>query len=1130
MPIFLKHIDGGKTGLIETFDEGHIRIGRQPDNDLKFDPQIDASVSGYHAEIYRDGESFFIKDLQSRNGTFVNSRKIDQSVPLQDGDIIQFSARGPKVVFSTRDPSLAGETAVMNAGAVGSTGVVAAEEKPKPDGKLGIWEKIQYALPIAGAIVALLALVGLGRYLGFSWWGLLVGSSVVLLVTGGAYVGWRYWKRRKALQEQKEVARQEREASLGRGDRSDLQEIRRKWTEVVRSLRDSKLSRTGDEPIYALPWFVMIGEPGSGKSALIKASGPQSSVTGRGQDGPTRNCDWWFFDKLLVLDTSGRYAFQAKGSDSAGEWQELVNLLRTNRRREPVNGVLIALPADSLASRPVDKLKEQAAQLRERLDEMAQRLGVKFPVYLAITKSDFIAGFKEFFEALPDQVKGQAMGYVNSETVSNADAARFFEKAFRTMCERAERLRLAMVYEEGRDGATGGIFLFPAELRSLHSPLKAFVEVLFRPSPYRDAPFFRGLFLTSSRQAGSPLSRLSRLLGLHYAHLEPSGASRDLFLRDLFAVILPNDRALVGSTVLGRERSQLTRAAGLIVTVAAALLLCGLFTLSFTNNWLALRRLDLKPCTSVVATASSIPDSLRTLDGCRASIETLSLDSIWQKLAYDFGLRQTDRIEAALQKRFSGVFRANILKPLDDRLDQSLASETGNPLVVGSVIQRIHILARCREVGRCSKLEESNGLNYRIMLSVAQPQLADGDPAIEHLRRTHNSYLLWQSDSNAFAEMYSKDLERIRGWVDRGGLRLDRVLQSAKAQFPAIRAADFWGINAAVEVDAAYTARAWRDGISPLISGLQKMPTETSNVGSLVRKFEATYRNEALREWGAFLAAFPQVEQSAFQRRVGSEFASNVSSPQSPFNRVIDVADANLSIVLGSDWGRDDLPPWAVTLRSFAALKGKIQQAQKAGKTASDEKTGGKEAEAASYLVTYLDALSQLRTEFSTTKKAFESSDKAFQEGEPSSKAAHPILKASWALNMLKDKIGSPRDEDRQFWILLTRPISLAWRAMLEESGKYLQQQWEGLLSEVRELDPGSKGGKAIAFATNGSAAAFLYREGPRWVARERLNQSIPFTETFLQYLSRVRDHAIQSSSPKALPGPEPPSVIVRTF
>jgi hypothetical protein len=143
MPLFLNHIEGSKSGQLESFDSDQIRIGRQSDNDVKFDPQKDVSVSGYHAEIYRDGEAFFVKDLQSRNGTFLNSRKIDQPVRLKEGDIIQFSSRGPKVVFTTRDPSLASATAVMEAGAASGAAVSRSEEKSEPKRKPGLWQRVK---------------------------------------------------------------------------------------------------------------------------------------------------------------------------------------------------------------------------------------------------------------------------------------------------------------------------------------------------------------------------------------------------------------------------------------------------------------------------------------------------------------------------------------------------------------------------------------------------------------------------------------------------------------------------------------------------------------------------------------------------------------------------------------------------------------------------------------------------------------------------------------------------------------------------------------------------------------------------------------------------------------------------
>ena len=174
MPFQLRHIEGSKAGALDTFDQERIRIGRQPDNDLTFDPQKDASVSGYHAEIYRDGDAVFLQDLQSRNGTFVNGRKIDQPVLLKDGDVVQFSARGPKVSFLTGDASAEGKTAVFESQEL--TPKDAEQPKPPP-----LWRRI-----LPGALVALsvIVLFGVGWFLGVSWSNLLLVAAAALLVGG----------------------------------------------------------------------------------------------------------------------------------------------------------------------------------------------------------------------------------------------------------------------------------------------------------------------------------------------------------------------------------------------------------------------------------------------------------------------------------------------------------------------------------------------------------------------------------------------------------------------------------------------------------------------------------------------------------------------------------------------------------------------------------------------------------------------------------------------------------------------------------------------------------------------------------------------------------------------------------
>jgi hypothetical protein len=241
---------------------------------------------------------------------------------------------------------------------------------------------------------------------------------------------------------------------------------------------------------------------------------------------------------------------------------------------------------------------------------------------------------------------------------------------------------------------------------------------------------------------------------------------------------------------------------------------------------------------------------------------------------------------------------------------------------------------------------------------------------------------------------------------------------------------------------------------------------------------------------------------------------------------VLDSAASNLETMIGTN---QDLPAWMTTLRQYSALKKKLLDAQKAGKAAADAKAQGKEAEAQAYFSAYFESLGQLRGELSTTEKSFRSTQKTFEEGEPSAKASQPVLRALWNLNTLRGTIGFPQDEDRVIWVLLGRPVAIAWRAMLAEAGQYLQQQWEGLLLEMIDLPPGPKGAKIISFV-NGSASAFLERRGGRYVPRRLLDQNVPFTGEFTQYLLRLRPENLQSGMADTAALPDPPRRIVRVF
>jgi pSer/pThr/pTyr-binding forkhead associated (FHA) protein len=100
--IVFKYLSGRKRGTSEVFAlprfASELKIGRDPICEVRFDPLADTAVSRHHASLqWTDEEprSYSIVDLLSSNGTFVNSRRVENSAPLKDGDIVEFGRGGP---------------------------------------------------------------------------------------------------------------------------------------------------------------------------------------------------------------------------------------------------------------------------------------------------------------------------------------------------------------------------------------------------------------------------------------------------------------------------------------------------------------------------------------------------------------------------------------------------------------------------------------------------------------------------------------------------------------------------------------------------------------------------------------------------------------------------------------------------------------------------------------------------------------------------------------------------------------------------------------------------------------------------------------------------------------------------
>jgi pSer/pThr/pTyr-binding forkhead associated (FHA) protein/S1-C subfamily serine protease len=98
MAIELHILTGSRAGDRPAFDKSVIAIGRHPACDLQFDPNQELLVSSRHAEVRDVGGRVTIRDVGSRNGTYVNGHRIDGEIELKDGDEIELGTDGPRLV------------------------------------------------------------------------------------------------------------------------------------------------------------------------------------------------------------------------------------------------------------------------------------------------------------------------------------------------------------------------------------------------------------------------------------------------------------------------------------------------------------------------------------------------------------------------------------------------------------------------------------------------------------------------------------------------------------------------------------------------------------------------------------------------------------------------------------------------------------------------------------------------------------------------------------------------------------------------------------------------------------------------------------------------------------------------
>ena len=406
-------------------------------------------------------------------------------------------------------------------------------------------------------------------------------------------------RRRREKKLTKEIVEADPDDDVDAGDElvlGEVQELKGKLRDALAVLRKSKFGRRS---IYELPWYVMIGPPGAGKTTAIVNSGLQfplaeeaggSSIRGV---GGTRNCDWWFTEDAVLIDTAGRYTLQDSDQEAdSGAWLGFLGLLKKHRRRQPINGAIVAISLSDLSLQDETTQAEHARAVRRRLTELREQLGVKFPVYVLFTKSDLVAGFMEFFEPLGKEGRAQVWGFTfdrKKKIKKDAPAIPGFDEGFAGLLSQLNAQSLERMQVEIDPQRRALISGFPSQFATLRQVAKDFLSETFQTTRYEDRHMLRGVYFTSGTQEGTPIDRLmmsmAKTFGIGRQAIGTGrGTGRSFFLRRLFEDVIFRESGLVSADDKVERRYRIVKWSAVAASVIVAATVGTLWTLSFLRN------------------------------------------------------------------------------------------------------------------------------------------------------------------------------------------------------------------------------------------------------------------------------------------------------------------------------------------------------------------------------------------------------------------------------------------------------------------------------------------------------------------------------------------------------------------
>lgn len=481
-------------------------------------------------------------------------------------------------------------------------------------------------------------------------------------------------------------------SSEEQASQEELETLNEKMEQAIAALKKARLGGGGHQFLYQLPWYIIIGPSGCGKTTLLKNSNlkfaledefGKSAIKGV---GGTRNCDWWFAEDAVLLDTAGRYAIQDSHQELDREgWLGFLGMLKKYRSRRPVNGAIVAISISDLMAQTSEERHAHAQAIQSRIQELYEQLGVQVPIYVLFTKFDLLHGFMEYFEELNQNDRAQVWGATFDLETSQLGATESLDDELSRLEQRLHSQLLQKLERQRNRQRREAIYTFPQQFSALKGSISDFVKQIFNQSRFQQPVKLRGLYFTSATQEGSPIDRIMGSLASNFgidrqAVAPPAEHGKSFFINRLLSEVIFTESGLVGSDPKTEKRIKLIRYAAFGGIVTLFLLISGLLINAYFNSARYIKEVQ-QQAVELQLKLQALPSGqwdpfavLPILDKAR-SLTALD-DRNSPITGWNFNLSQQDKLDQAASSLYEKLLREMLLPSIMTRMEQ-LISRSG---------------------------------------------------------------------------------------------------------------------------------------------------------------------------------------------------------------------------------------------------------------------------------------------------------------------------------------------------------------------------------------------------------------------------------------------------------------------